>query len=343
MASVLNYDPYRVWLNVRDTDRPLNAYQILCLTALEKDQAKIRAAIERQQGLLEMQRLDADPAIWQAINDELEQGISTLLNPEQKAVLDAAIKRRMTPAAPKPTAGASAASGMAAGAAITCRHCKKQNPANRRFCGGCGKPLWEQCPSCGAESTPEERFCGLCGTDIQGGFDEQNRLYEERLEEAFDWRESSITMPRISALRGLAAIDDARFESWALRALDHINRLELERRMQAEASAAALSTAEECFAAQSYEAAMQAVLEIPEPLRTSAMTDILARARSARNEILALSGEIRSAIEEKRTWDLLPKLERMLALRPNHPQAQQLIGAVARPVHPAVEEETSGT
>ena len=37
-----------------------------------------------------------------------------------------------------------------------------------------------------------------------------------------------------------------------------------------------------------------------------------------------LSGEIRAAIADKRAWDLAPKLDRLLALRPDHAQARQL-------------------
>src|SRR5687767_12928566 len=79
----------------------------------------------------------------------------------------------------------------------------------------------------------------------------------------------------------------------------------------------------------SYENAQHAIEDVPEPLRTPEHNQPLERAKAARQELLALGGEIRQLVERKQTWDLLSKLERLLALKPNHAQAQQLAETLA--------------
>ena len=46
---------------------------------------------------------------------------------------------------------------------MQCPHCGKENPADARFCGGCGERLARTCPSCGHTNAPETRFCNACG------------------------------------------------------------------------------------------------------------------------------------------------------------------------------------
>jgi hypothetical protein len=47
-----------------------------------------------------------------------------------------------------------------------CSKCATENPAGKKFCGGCGSALSAKCPQCGAENTPSFKFCGDCGTAI---------------------------------------------------------------------------------------------------------------------------------------------------------------------------------
>ncbi len=47
---------------------------------------------------------------------------------------------------------------------MTCPHCQRVNPADARFCTGCGQPLLLLCPTCQTPNTPDSRFCKACGT-----------------------------------------------------------------------------------------------------------------------------------------------------------------------------------
>jgi len=49
---------------------------------------------------------------------------------------------------------------------VACAQCGFENPAGRKFCGGCGAPLAVTCPSCGAANEPGMRFCGECGSPL---------------------------------------------------------------------------------------------------------------------------------------------------------------------------------
>jgi Double zinc ribbon len=49
---------------------------------------------------------------------------------------------------------------------MRCSKCATENPAGKKFCGGCGSALSAKCPRCGAENTPSFKFCGDCGASL---------------------------------------------------------------------------------------------------------------------------------------------------------------------------------
>ncbi len=317
--EALDFDPYRVWLNIKEPVRPLSPYQLLALSPLESDANRIKAGYLRQQSALLMHVDKAEPQLWESIQREVEEAYSLLCDAEQKAVLDAAIRRRTRQPDGKNGAGGSGTNG--AVHSVQCRHCDRSNPSSRRFCGGCGQSLWEICPQCKAECPADERFCGSCGTDILGELSQQSQQYQAKLDEGRQLAEAHRYDAAISALRGVAAVSDPRFEKWAQLALNEIERVRLAREQNLADAAASLARAEKAIESFSYETAVSELQSIPVPLRTADATALLARASSAREEILKLGGEIRAALERKETDHLLPKLERLVALRPDHKQA----------------------
>ena len=71
-----------------------DAYQVLGLPPLETNVAKIHDAAQRKQRQLEAKRRDTDPNEWQAARQTLHEAEATLLNATDKAILDAALRRR---------------------------------------------------------------------------------------------------------------------------------------------------------------------------------------------------------------------------------------------------------
>ncbi len=51
--------------------------------------------------------------------------------------------------------------------AVPCPRCGRENPADNRFCRGCGKPLTQpKCPRCQRVVELEDAFCGSCGAPL---------------------------------------------------------------------------------------------------------------------------------------------------------------------------------
>jgi len=319
-VEALDFDPYRLWLNIAEPQRPLGPYHLLGLSPLEADTNRIRAGYLRQQSAMLLQVEKADPAVWESINREIEEAYTLLCDPEQKAVLDAGIRRKLAGGAN----GRQVAGPVPVGMTVSCRHCHRVSPANRRFCGGCGQSLWETCPQCKAESAADERYCGSCGADILGELGEQSRQFQGKLDEAQELMKTHRFDAAISCLRGVAAVSDPRFDRWAQQALTAIASVENQRDAQNQVAIEALSRARQHFMLHAYETAIIELEKVPPPLRSADAVALLNQAASARRELLELSGEIRAAIEEKRTADLLPKIERLLVLKPNHQQARQI-------------------
>jgi class 3 adenylate cyclase/tetratricopeptide (TPR) repeat protein len=50
-----------------------------------------------------------------------------------------------------------------------CAECSAENPAEARFCMGCGAALQRRCATCGAAAPDGARFCMTCGAQLPGG------------------------------------------------------------------------------------------------------------------------------------------------------------------------------
>src|SRR4030095_15254536 len=94
-VEALDFDPYRLWLNIAAPQRPIGPYQLLGLVPLESDANCIRAGYLRQQSAMLLQVEKADPVVWESINREIEEAYALLCDLEQKAVLDAGIRRKL--------------------------------------------------------------------------------------------------------------------------------------------------------------------------------------------------------------------------------------------------------
>ncbi len=316
---MVGFDPYVGWLNVRAQQRPLDPYQLLNLTPLEGNPAKINAAIMRQRHSLEQFRLGTNQAMWERIRDELEEAIATLTKGDRKSILDASIQRK---SATHQRVGSGQRA--AAGPTIGCRNCSKSNTSERKFCGDCGTGLWDLCGSCGAEVPVDERFCGICGSNLHDVYTAEVAQAEATLTEARKLRGEHKFDEAIFILRKLAKSTDPRLDDTIEVGLELMREIEAEIVECRAAAQDALERARMLISGYAYEGAIDELTEVPEQFRTDEVRAALQEANAKRNEILAISGDIRVAIEQKRTHDLLPKIERLLSLKPNHPQAQKL-------------------
>jgi|GEM_PF-2378855 len=320
-SSVAEFDPYAAWLGVGVADRPPNAYQLLGLKSLETDLVRIHAAIARQTLLLERSKAGADEQLWEQISEELEAASRTLLDSELKAVLDGALRRSSRSDADQEDSSNRATVGQST---IHCAKCGQANLDNRRFCKSCGSSLWEKCPDCQAECSCEERFCGRCGFDIRSGVEQRNREFESLLKEAKTHAANSQFELALTRLRKLAAIDDKRFEKWAQLALSEMANVEQQMLLCRANADKSFAMAKEFISKHEYDRTVEALSGIPETLRSDETAELLRKAQDTKAEVAALNASIRQSIAQKAIWNLLPKIQRLLVLKPDDAAIKKL-------------------
>jgi len=208
--------------------------------------------------------------------------------------------------------------------AIDCPQCQRTNPPDRRFCSGCGQPLYQNCPKCRAECPIGERFCGACGADINAEVSDLAAEHQATFDRALARAAAHQYDEALESLRSVAAVTDRRFQSLAQRATAEISRWTSVQEQQAAAAADALTRGRALYDNQAYEQCQATLEKTPHLLRTDEHQALLDQACACRREVLELSGEIREATSQKRFGELLPKLARLLALMPRHAQARQL-------------------
>lgn len=319
-------DPYHDWLQIPEQQRPLNPYQLLGLKLLETDFQRIRGGAMRQRSLLEARQSDADLQLWQRVNEELEDAINTLLDSGRKQILDAAIKRAMNGHAPR--SGAAVPPAHMGSDPIKCRGCQKENSPQRRYCADCGDPLFDKCPKCSTEVVASERFCGNCGANLQETRGRQESDLAQRVQKARSLHAEHQFEEAISLLRSVAVVEDSRFDSIAREALALLDEFAKERKLFEDQVQGRIERARQLMTACAFEKAFEKLDSIPEPLRTDEVRELLSQLRAKKDELLKLSGEIREAIGQKQIFGVLPKIERLLALKPDHAQAKELAGQV---------------
>jgi len=209
-------------------------------------------------------------------------------------------------------------------ARIICPNCQKENTGTRRFCGECGRALWEKCVQCGSECPVDERFCGACGVDVSAARHEQQQQCAARIEEALALAASHQYDAALTELRCVAAISDPKLQTFVARAVAELKKIEQTQATGRDNAQTLFNEAKQLIAGHAYERAQATLEQTPESLQNQEYRDLLTHIRSCRTEILKLGGEIRAAVEEKRIADLAPKLEMLLALKPDHKQAFQL-------------------
>lgn len=337
---VRGFDPYRAWLNVCEMRRPLTAYQILDLPALESDLGVIREAVGLKRASLELHRDEAPPEIWSQIHGELEEAVDILLDPEKKIAYD------MTLQSPSHARGAK--HGPPGGvtdkgntASLPCPICRSANPATRKFCAQCGASLWEPCLNCGTLCTAGERFCGACGSNLNGVLEKQIKQLEAIFFESRQLQSVSRYDDAIKLLTDATKIDHPRLTAYVHQANQFIGQLGAQKARRKIVADDALQRAEQCFARGDCEGTVRIVESVPRPLRSEAMLNLLGKIEEQTAEITRLETDLRTAVQENRVLAMPSMIERLLELRPDHIYAKQLGAQVHQRLIAAAEKRLS--
>lgn len=207
---------------------------------------------------------------------------------------------------------------------VVCRHCHGANPGSRKFCGHCGKSLWEPCPKCQVDGPATETFCGHCGTNITALYQERQGRFEAELARVGEMRQVGDYEESLRLAAALIRTNSLRLESQVALARKLIAEITAERDQRLGLAETVLAKAREHQSKHAYETAVSVLEEIPASLRSDEFQTFYDQVRSQWKEVLSLGGEIRQLLEAKRTLEMLPKLDRLIQLQPEHAQARQL-------------------
>jgi type IV pilus assembly protein PilM len=112
----------------------------------------------------------------------------------------------------------------------------------------------------------------------------------------------------------------------AARAKHLLRQLGIQRNQRKLAAEQTRQQAQERFNAFEYDAASQLLDEVPAAFRTADIEELRARVAARREEIDLCVAEMRVAVQQKRSAELPAIIERLLALKPDHPLAHKLAG-----------------
>jgi type IV pilus assembly protein PilM len=223
-------------------------------------------------------------------------------------------------------------------AGLFCPQCEASNLPQRKFCAKCGAALWEACFHCGEVCAAGESYCGACGVNLADAAAEQLERAQDDLRAAAEMRAACRFADAIALLAPIAENRHPRLARYAAHAEQLVRQLAAEGDRRRIVTDEALRRAGERFQAFDYEEASRILEQVPPPCRNQNVEELYAQVAERREEIATLDRELREAVREKRLFDLPPRIERMLALKPDHVYAKQLAEQVWSRVGDAVEK-----
>jgi type IV pilus assembly protein PilM len=206
-----------------------------------------------------------------------------------------------------------------AGSVLQCAHCQRPNAANRKFCSGCGKPLWEPCLNCGTICSADEAFCGHCGISLTAAIQTRRDQIEGVCREAEALGAQHEYAQALAKLEKLTGLSDHRLAAAARRVEELRARFTIEKQTGTSALETAMQEAELCMLTRDYEGVVRALEQVPEALLDEKAATLLRTAHNCAHEIASLSEEIEEGLaapEGKDVYALLGKAERLLRLKP---------------------------
>jgi type IV pilus assembly protein PilM len=198
------------------------------------------------------------------------------------------------------------------------------NRADRQFCGSCGARLWDPCLSCGKPNAASEKHCGNCGANLANELRRREAFLTAELAEAEKLAADSLHAESIERLLVIKIADHSALAQYLQTVAERVAALRTEMLRCNRERDQALTAGRELLAVCEYEQAAIALEAVVEPYRTDELRELLDLVRSRQVDVLTLVAEIRRAVADHRTDGLLPKVEELLRLKPNHPQARSL-------------------
>ncbi len=336
LAQPKSFDPYHKWLGIRDCGSPPNYYRLLGLELWETDAEIIHDAAFRQLNHVRQFRVGPRREECLRMIEELEQARDTLLDGELRKAYDRRLKVLLDNTVPDSTryrSNASTSSGninphaapaAAPAADVTCSRCSTKNLSVRHFCASCGAALWEPCWECGALCGPGELHCGGCGVNLAAAFQKKLDDLQARLEQAQQLRQSHEHDRAIELLQDWPAASHPKLTALRQQAERMIGQLQSDVAQAEQRAKTALADAQRFHDDGDFERAAELLSQLPTRLLTDPMRQLLEQTRDCQAESLVLECEIREHLDRKQADGLLPKVDRLLELKPHDAEAQGL-------------------
>ncbi|HBO46425.1 MAG TPA: hypothetical protein DD670_21350 [Planctomycetaceae bacterium] len=224
----------------------------------------------------------------------------------------------------EPTSGRDESeSGGSRVAVVRCHSCNQLNTSTQKFCTHCGQLLWEPCVVCATCGPVGQVYCGSCGTHLDTARQKKADEFERRIKDAKRlWAEAKID----AATDTLESIIDVPYSCVAkeVQQAKALLRQYREQRKTLQAKvASAEATAQKWLSEAEYQAAVRLLRSVPEPVRSPAIGEMLAKAEANLAEITQLEVEVGEAMKSRITLELPAKINRLMELQPGSDKASE--------------------
>ena len=223
-------------------------------------------------------------------------------------------------------------------AGLFCPQCEASNLPQRKFCAKCGAALWEACFRCGEVCAAGESYCGACGVNLADAAAEQLERVQDDFRAAADMRSACRFADAIALLTPIAENQHPRLARYAAHAEQLVRQLAAEHDRRRIVTDEAFRRAGERFEAFDYDEAARILEQVPPSCRNQNIEELQTQIAQRREELASLDRELREAVQQKRLFDLPPRIERVLTVKPDHVYAKELAEQVWSRLTDAVEK-----
>jgi type IV pilus assembly protein PilM len=207
---------------------------------------------------------------------------------------------------------------------IRCARCAAPNARRRKFCAKCGAPLWVTCLRCGELSEAGEKYCGACGTDVAEASTSQAEHVEGHLRSAEQMRAACRFDEAVMLLVPITKQEQSLPAEGVARAKELLLQVVSEREQRRAAADEDYQRARQAMAAFDYDGAAAILENVPVAVHNDAVRKLLAEVGERQAQVAGLTEQLRQMVRQKRVFDLLPRIEQLLQLKPDHAYARQL-------------------
>ena len=208
---------------------------------------------------------------------------------------------------------------------VACSSCQVENPTSRKFCGRCGKSLWQTCTGCGTLSVMGENFCGNCGADLTLALQKAIEQFEGILREARSLYSQHRHDEAIKLLDNVLSAERSQAVSdQAVQAKRFLEEVVNDRDLRKATADRILAESQALVAAHRYADALERLRSVPDAFRSPALRELITETEARQAEIARLETDLGDSAVRAKPSQLLLTVKRFLEIQPHHAGALKL-------------------